>query len=53
MRCRAPLVVLALTASAGLSAEGPSFDVVIRGGTVYDAAALYEALGVRPANGGP
>ena len=36
MRCRAPLVVLALTASAGLSAEGPSFDVVIRGGTVYD-----------------
>ena len=27
--------------------------VVIRGGTVYDAAALYEALGVRPANGGP
>jgi N-acyl-D-amino-acid deacylase len=36
MRCRAPLVVLALTASAGLSAEGPSFDVVIRGGMVYD-----------------
>jgi N-acyl-D-amino-acid deacylase len=37
MRCRAALVVLALTASAGLSAEeGQSFDVLIRGGTVYD-----------------
>jgi len=36
MRCRAALVVLALTASAGLSAEGPSYDVLIRGGTVYD-----------------
>ena len=36
MRCRAALVVLALTASAGLWAEGPSYDVLIRGGTVYD-----------------
>ena len=36
MRCRAALVVLALTASAGLSAQGPSYDVLIRGGTVYD-----------------
>jgi N-acyl-D-amino-acid deacylase len=36
MRCRAALVVLALTVSAGLSADNASFDVVIRGGTVYD-----------------
>ena len=36
MRCGAALVVLAVTASAGLSAEGPSYDVLIRGGTVYD-----------------
>jgi N-acyl-D-aspartate/D-glutamate deacylase len=36
MRCRAALVVLALAVSAGLSAEDPSFDVLIRGGTVYD-----------------
>jgi N-acyl-D-aspartate/D-glutamate deacylase len=36
MRCRAALVVLALTATAGLPADNPAFDVVIRGGTVYD-----------------
>ena len=36
MRCRAALVVLALTGSAVLSAEGPSLDILIRGGTVYD-----------------
>jgi len=36
MRSAAALVVLALTVSAARSDETPPFDVVIRGGTVYD-----------------
>jgi N-acyl-D-amino-acid deacylase len=36
MRSAAALVVLAVTASAAGAAQAPSFDILIRGGTVYD-----------------
>ena len=36
MRSRTALAVLALAGASALPAEGPSFDVLIRGGTVYD-----------------
>ena len=36
MRSRAALAVLALAGASALPAEGPAFDVLIRGGTVYD-----------------
>ena len=36
MRSRAALAVLALAGASALPAEGQSFDVLVRGGTVYD-----------------